>query len=124
MYHIKVPADMAARKAAGKAIVRVSESVFKTGVGAAETEWQKFERDPAAWLYKHGYRLSGTAAPADGSFPPNVLRIVPIYDTPHVMHVRIPYRGNIDTTITPPDGSEYGADFDAFLASYFTRQCR
>ena len=53
-----------------------------------------------------------------------MLRIVPVYDTPHIKHVRVPYRANVDTTIIPPDGSEYGDDFEAFLATYFTRHCR
>ena len=124
MYNIKIPADQAARKAAGQAIMRVCETVFQKGAPGAETEWQKFESDPAGWLYDHGYRLETAGAPADGSFPPQVLRIVPVYDTPHVMHVRVPYRDNVDPTIVPPDGSEYGTDFEAFLASYFTRHCR
>ncbi len=124
MYNIKIPADQAARKVAGEAIMRLCKTVFQSGHGGHETEWQKFERDPAAWLYSYGYRLDTPGAPADGSVPPTVLRIVPVYDTPHTMHVRVPYHGNVDPTIVPPDGSEYGADFEAFLASYFTRHCR
>ena len=124
MYNIRIPGTQAERKAAGKAIIRLCESAFKTGEPGAETEWQKFESDPAAWLYQLGYRLQTPGAPLDGSFPPHLLRIVPVYDTPHTMHVRVPYRANVDPTITPPDGSEYGTDFEAFLASYFTRHCR
>ncbi len=124
MYHIKIPADMAARKVAGAAIIRLSDTVFKTGPAGNETEWQAFERDPAAWLYKYGYRLEAPGAPADGSFSPGLLRLIPVYDSPHTMHVRVPCRENIDTATPPPPASDYGPSFEAFLATYFTRQCR
>lgn len=124
MYHIKNPADLDARKAAGKAIIRLSETVFKTGVGGTETEWQVFDRDPAAWLYRYGYRLDAPGVAVNGAISPNLVRLVPVYDTPHMMHLRVPCRENIDPTLIPPSGDEYAADFDAFLASYFARQCR
>jgi hypothetical protein len=125
MYTIKNLGDKNKRIAAGQAIVRLSQSVFKAGVGRAESEWQVFDRDPAAWLYANGYRLlDHPQSPANGAILPNLVRILPVYDTPTTMHLRIPHIGNIDTTITPPNGDEYGDSFDDFLASYFTRQCR
>jgi hypothetical protein len=124
MRFVKNPADRPAMIAAGEAIIKVSESVFKTGPGVTKTAWQVFEEDPAAWLHNHGYRLVGPGAPADGTIPPNLLRIVPVYDTANTMHVRVPWIGNIDRTVAPPDGAEYRGSFPAFLASYFTRRCR
>jgi hypothetical protein len=124
MRFVKNPPDRPAMIAAGKAIIEVSESVFKTGTGATKTAWQVFEENPAVWLHQKGYRLIGQGAPADGSIPPNLLRIVPVYDTPNTMHVRIPWLGDIDQSVQLPDGSEYQGSFPAFLASYFTRRCR
>jgi len=124
MYHIKIPGDRATRIAAGEAIMRLSKTTFQSGPAGTETEWQKFEKDPAAWLHKLGYRFVGTGAPADGTIPPAVLRIQAVYDTPHVMHVRVPWIANVDPTAQLPDGTEYAGSFPAFLASYFTRHCR
>lgn len=124
MNYIKIPGDRAARIAAGEAIMRLSRTVFQVGPAGTETEWQKFEKDRAAWLHALGYRFVGTGAPADGTIPPASLQIQPVYDTPHIMHVRVPWIGNIDPTATLPDGSEYTNSFPAFLASYFTRHCR
>ncbi len=125
MPYIRNPTDPVALQNAGKAIIRLSETAFKKGPGATETEWQTFEKDPAAWLYRYGYRLGPVGLTADGSIPPAILRIQPVYDTPHVMHVKVPWAGDIDRNVTIPTSSEYTAgDFDAFLASYFVRRCR
>lgn len=124
MNYIKIPADRAARIAAGNAIMRLSKTAFQTGPVGVETEWQKFEKDRAAWLYSLGYRFTGPEAPPDGKIPASVLQIVPVYDTPHVMHVRVPWIGDVDPTAPLPDGSEYTNSFPAFLATYFTRKCR
>lgn len=122
--YIKIPGDRSARIAAGEAIMRLSRTAFQSGPAGTETEWQQFEKDPAAWLHKHGYRFVGPDAPPDGTVPPSVLRIQPVFDTPHVMHVRVPWIGNIDPTVPLPDGSEYVGSFPAFLSTYFTRHCR
>jgi hypothetical protein len=124
MYRIKTPALFSDKQKAGQAIQELAKTVFVKGPPGTPTEWEKFEADPGAWLYALGYRLEAPDAPADGSFDPAILRLAPIYDSPHLMHVRVPYAGNIDPTIEPPTVAEYGTDFNAFLASYFTRQCR
>lgn len=125
MAYIKTPADRPSRIKAGQAIIRLSNSVFKTAPsGQPPTEWQKFVQDPGAWLYDLGYRLEGPNAPADGRIPPEVLEIVPVYDGKQRMHLRIPYAGDLDPSVPLPDATEYANSFEAFLASYFTRRCR
>lgn len=124
MTFIKTPAERADRIAAGEAIIRLSASVFKTGPANARTEWQIFDENPGAWLHALGYRLTGPGAPADGKIMPDLMQIIPVYDTANKMHVRIPWTGDLDRTVQLPDATEYAASFPAFLASYFTRRCR
>ncbi len=124
MRYIKIPNDLNARIAAGEALIRVSATAYKSGTANRPSEWQAFDKDPAAWIHKQGYRLVGPGAPADGTIPPNLLRIVPVYDTANTMYVRIPFIGNIDRNVNLPDGTEYEDSFPAFLSTYFTRHCR
>lgn len=114
--------NLAAQKKAGDGIVKVSKSVFK-----ANSEWAKFDKDTRKWLFDHGYiyvdakgkTIGNGKAPAD-------LELVPVYDTPNRMHVRIPWHGDLADvkTIEVKDELPYGGSFPALLARYFMRKCR
>lgn len=108
----------------GKAIVKVAKSAFKN---TPNSEWKKFDADIRKWLYDNGYRYTdradGNLAPgASGKIPANI-DIVPVYDTPTRMHVRIPWSGDL---VNPPKPKEesYTPNFNVFLARYFMRRCR
>ena len=100
----------------GAAIIRVNNSVSQTTPGS---EWAKFDGGTRQWLFDNGYRYDG--AP-DGKVPPEI-DIIPVYDTPTKMHVRVPYSGDLANGIAPGDDT-YGNSFPAFLAKYFMRRCR
>lgn len=108
----------------GKAIVEVAKSAFKD---TENSEWKKFDADIRKWLYDNGYRYTASPdgllqAGASGEIPANV-EIVPVYDTPTRMHVRIPWAGDL---VNPPQPKEepYSDNFNVFLARYFMRKCR
>jgi hypothetical protein len=103
-------------EATGKAIINVSKTVFQFG---PTSEWAKFDKDTRGWLFKNGYQYLGSA---DGRVPPEI-DIIPVYDTPTKMHVRIPYHADLENP-PPPDNESYGGSFPVFLAKYFMRKCR
>ncbi len=109
--------QLADQELTGEAVIRVSSSAFQTGDGS---EWVKFDADTRGWLFDNGYRYDGTA---DGRVPLTV-DIVPVYDTPTKMHVRVPWIGDLTGADVPPDEASYGGSFPAFLARYFMRRCR
>lgn len=102
---------------AGDAIIRVSNSVFQQG---PTSEWAKFNANTRKWLFDNGYTYDGTA---DGMVPPEI-DLVPVYDTPTKMHVRIPWAGDLVGGVAPVSEPTYGGSFPAFLARYFMRHCR
>lgn len=106
----------------GKAIKRVAESVFKTSEGS---EWKKFDADIRGWLHEHGYRYvkNATDLPTDDSRIPDDFEIVPVYDLPKRMHVRIPWAADM-AQVPPPVDDKYSGNFEVFLAKYFMRKCR
>jgi hypothetical protein len=108
----------------GAAIIRVAKSAFKT---TADSEWQKFDGNIRKWLYENGYRYTsrndGELEPGSDGKIPNTIDIVPVYDTPTRMHVRIPWAGDIKTPPVPRE-EPYSANFKVFLARYFMRKCR
>ena len=109
--------QLADQELTGDAIIRVSKSVFHS---AGDSEWAKFEADTRGWLFDNGYRYDGTA---DGRVPASI-DIIPVYDSPTKMHVRVPWKGDLTGAVVPPDEAPYGGSFPAFLARYFMRRCR
>ncbi len=121
----KLKSDALSDQAAtGEAIMRVSKSVFKD---SPTSEWKKFNDDTRGWLHANGYRYDGPGAGPDGEIPDDV-EIVPVYDTPNRMHVRIPWSGILKTPPQVEDEPNYGATqavrFKVLLARYFMRHCR
>ena len=115
---------LADQVATGEAIMRVSKSVFKTTAGS---EWKKFNDDTRGWLHANGYRNDGPGAGPDGEIPDSI-EIVPVYDTPNRMHVRIPWAGDLTPAPKVEDEPSYGNSnalrFKVVLARYFMRKCR
>lgn len=108
----------------GAAIIKVAKSAFKNTPGS---EWKKFDADIRKWLYDNGYRYTDSPtgelkAGASGKIPDHV-EIVPVYDTPTRMHVRIPWAGDLAKPPVPKD-EPYSDNFKVFLARYFMRKCR
>lgn len=108
----------------GEAIMKLSESVFDND---PRSEWLAFDADPKRWLHRAGYRYDGPGAGPNGEIPDSVT-IVPVYDSPTVMHVRIPWK---ELLVNPPqveDEPTYGQPgpnrFPVLLARYFMRHCR
>jgi hypothetical protein len=110
----------AENKKTGDAILEVINSDGRPGSARA-----KFKADPKTWLFDHGYvyteRPGGPVA-GDGRIP-NDLQFVVVEDEANKMHVRIPFRGDVDATFSPPDDS-YGGRYPVFMARYFMRRCR
>jgi hypothetical protein len=106
--------SQAEQQKTGKAIVKISKSVFKPN-----SEWAKFDKDTRKWLFDNGYRYDGTK---DGKIPANI-EIVPVYDTPTKMHVRIPWHADLKFPKGKPKEDVYG-DHNVLLAKYFMRRCR
>lgn len=109
----------------GEAIMRVSKSAFKD---TPNSEWKKFNDDTRKWLHDNGYRYDGDGAGPNGEIPDSV-EIVPVYDTPNRMHVRIPWAGMLKNPPKVEDEPGYGAAsqsvrFKVLLARYFMRHCR
>ena len=100
----------------GEAILRVSASVFQS---SANSEWAKFDADTRGWLFNIGYYYEGSA---DGRVPVTI-DIIPVYDTPTKMHVRVPWHGDLAAAPAPADDN-YGSSFPVFLAKYFMRRGR
>jgi hypothetical protein len=100
----------------GTAIMSVSKTVFQS---TPNSEWAKFDRDTRQWLFDNGYSYTGTP---DGKVPPSI-DIIPVYDTPTKMHVRVPWTGDLENA-PPPTDESYNGNFPAFLARYFMRRCR
>ncbi len=103
--------------ATGAAIIKVSKSAFQNTPGS---EWVKFDGDTRKWLFDNGYIDPATG---DGKVPAGV-DIVPVYDTPTKMHIRVPWIGDLENAPAPLDEPTYGGNFPAFLARYFIRRCR
>jgi hypothetical protein len=100
----------------GNAIMKVAETVFQFG---PYSEWDKFNKDTRKWVFENGYEYLDTE---DGKVPHNV-DIIPVYDTPTKMHVRVPWYGTLEDA-PPPENESFGGSFPVFLAKYFMRSCR
>jgi hypothetical protein len=113
------------QRIAGEAIIRLISSV---GDRSAGSEWVSFEANPKAWLEKH-YIYTGPEAGPNGEIPAT-LQLVPVYDTETKMHVRIPWKGNVNPRPRPEEiaaEASYGTGetkFPVLLARYFMRKCR
>jgi hypothetical protein len=116
--------SLADQKKTGEAIIKVSESVFDN---STDSEWRKFNADTRGWLHKKGYRYEGPGAGPNGEIPATI-EIVPVYDTPNRMHVRVPWAGDLKPTPVVEDELTYGdtdeVRFKVLLARYFMRKCR
>jgi hypothetical protein len=116
--------SLADQEATGDAIARVSKTAFSTKAGS---EWRKFNDDTRGWLHANGYRYEGPGAGPNGEIPDDV-EIVPVYDTPNRMHVKVPWAGDLKTPPKVVDEPSYGPSekvrFKVLLARYFMRKCR
>jgi hypothetical protein len=110
--------------ATGDAILKVSETAFRDTPGS---EWKKFNDDTRGWLHTNGYRYEGAGAGPNGEIPASV-EIVPVYDTPNRMHVRVPWYEILKNPPVVEDEPSYGPSqpvrFKVLLARYFMRHCR
>jgi hypothetical protein len=108
----------------GEAIIKVSKSAFKD---SATSEWKKFNADTRKWLHDNGYRYEGPGAGPNGEIPDSV-EIVPVYDTPNRMHVKVPWSGDLKNLPPITDEPTYGGTqkvrSKVVLARYFMRKCR
>lgn len=108
----------------GEAIMKVALSAFQD---TPDSEWKKFNKDTRGWLHKKGYRYDGPGAGPKGEIPDSV-EIVPVYDTPNRMHVRVPWMGVLQNPPVVVDEPSYGnteeVRFKVLLARYFMRHCR
>ena len=122
-FNLKSSALVEQRKI-GEAVMRLMRSVGDTSAGS---EWAAFKADPKAWLHKTGYRYDGPGAGPNGEVPANVT-LVPVCDTADTMHVRIPWKGALDTPQVIQNEPSYGAAgsnrLPVLLARYFMRKCR
>lgn len=116
--------NLADQAATGEAIMRVSKSAFKD---SPSSEWKKFNDDTRGWLHENGYRYDGPGAGPNGEIPGDV-EIVPVYDSPNRMHVRVPWSGLLKKPQVVEDEPDYGngkdVRFKVLLARYFMRHCR
>ena len=116
-------ASLADQEETGEAIIRVSKSAFRD---TPNSEWKKFNDDTRKWLFDNGYRYEGPGAGPNGEIPDSV-EIVPVYDTPNRMHVKVPWAGDLKT-FKVVDESTYGTTdkvrSKVVLARYFMRKCR
>lgn len=108
----------------GDAILKLCRSV---GVNTPDSEWVKFKADPKGWLHRAGYSYVGPGAGPNGEIPASIT-VVPVYDTAETMHVRIPFKGDLDPVPVIQDEPTYGTPgpnrFPILLARYFMRKCR
>ena len=113
---------LADQVATGEAIMRVSKSAFKDTAA-----WEMFNVDIRGGLPANGQGCVGHGAGPNGEIPDSV-EIVPVYDTPNRMHVRIPWSGLLKTPPKVEDEPSYGGPqnvrFKVLLARYFMRHCR
>ena len=120
----KLESDVLADQAeTGDAIARVAKSAFKN---TANSEWKKFNEDTRGWLHKNGYRYEGPGAGPNGEIPDSV-EIVPVYDTPNRMHVKVPWAGDLkihDVDDEKSYGPTKAIRSKVVLARYFMRKCR
>ena len=117
--------NLADQRYAGEGIMAVSRTAFN---GDPNSEWAKFDADTRKWLHDHHYRYinaDGTLIGDNGKIPAEI-EIVPVYDTPTRMHVRVPWREEIDEAAQIPvlDEMTYNSSFPALLSRYFMRKCR
>lgn len=122
---IKLKSDaLADQVATGEAIMKVSKSAFKD---SPTSEWKKFDADTRGWLHANGYVYDGPGAGPNGEIPASV-EIVPVYDTPTRMHVKVPFADDLKALKTVEDEPSYGATqsvrVKVLLARYFMRKCR
>jgi hypothetical protein len=114
---------IADQAATGEAIIRVSKSAFRD---TPNSEWKKFNADTRKWLHDNGYRYEGPDAGPNGEIPDSV-EIVPVYDTPNRMHVKVPWAGDLKTHDVKdelPYGNTNAVRSKVVLARYFMRKCR
>jgi hypothetical protein len=115
--------SLADHEATGEAITRVSKSAFRD---TPNSEWKKFNDNTRQWLFDNGYRYDGPGAGPNGEIPDSV-EIVPVYDTPNRMHVKVPWAGDLKT-FAVKDEDSYGTSnkvrSKVVLARYFMRKCR
>lgn len=121
----KLKSDALADQAAtGEAIIKVSKSAFKN---TPNSEWRKFNDDTRGWLHANGYRYEGPGAGPNGEIPDSV-EIVPVYDTPNRMHVKVPWAEDLSNLPPVFDEPAYGGTqtirAKVVLARYFMRKCR
>jgi hypothetical protein len=118
--------SLADQEKTGEAIIKVSKSAFRD---TPTSEWKKFNDNTRQWLFDNGYRYDGPGAGPNGEIPESV-QIVPVYDTPNRMHVKVPWAGDLKTPPTFADEPTYGnanatnLRFKVLLARYFMRKCR
>ena len=116
--------SIADQAATGRLIIELSKSVSDTSEGS---EWMKFKADPKVWLYAAGYKYVGADAGPDERIPASV-KIVPVYDTEDTMHIRVPWKGNVEPAPINIPNEDYGGSevsrFPVLLARYFARKCR
>jgi hypothetical protein len=115
--------SLADQEATGEAITRVSKSAFRN---TANSEWKAFNENTRQWLFDNGYRYEGPGAGPNGEIPDSI-EIVPVYDTPNRMHVKVPWAGDL-TIHNVKDEEPYGTTnkvrSKVILARYFMRKCR
>jgi hypothetical protein len=113
------------QRATGEKIIKLSRSVGDESPGS---EWMAFKADPGTWLSAAGYEYRVLGADTASPFPAS-LTLKPVYDTETLMHVRIPWKGNLDgfeaEQILDEQGYGQGnARLAVFMARYFMRRCR
>jgi hypothetical protein len=120
--------------AAGQAIIKVSETVYKPG---PSSEWVSFVTDTKKWIFDRGYfyhKDDDSLSPAQGpgkpaGYTPDDVEIVPVYDSEKRMHVRVPWHGALAQINNDdiPNVETYNLVVNkvpVFLARYFMRSCR
>jgi hypothetical protein len=115
--------SLADQEATGEAITRVAKSAFRD---TPNSEWKKFNENTRQWLFDNGYRYEGPGAGPNGEIPDSI-EIVPVYDTPNRMHVKVPWAGDLkihDVKDEDPYGTTNKVRSKVVLARYFMRKCR
>jgi len=124
MGFFKLRSDNAADQTdAGNGIIAVSNTVFDDG---PNSEWVKFNANTRKWLFDHHFRyVDGNGDLIGDGRIPSKIQVVPVYDSATVMHVRIPWKGDLAQAAAGPVQAELAyPNFPAFLARYFMRKCR
>ena len=120
----KLKSDIVADHAAtGEAITRVSQTAFSTD---PNSEWWKFNANTRQWLIENGYQYETAEGKVLKEIPADI-EIVPVYDTPNRMHVKVPWSGDL-VTHKVKEELDYGNTDEVrskvVLARYFMRKCR